>query len=243
MAVGSFAVQFLYLRYKSLSSIGRGATQAGAAIIEMALVLPLLLLLIGGVVDWSLALFANHTAARAILDGGRMLAMVRDFPEENEEPPYYADFLALTRERSMGVLEEDEIFVFPEKDIQATGMHGFRVSAVGDTNTHFLSLIGIRKLPVNFETVVFYERSGVNGSGMGRAVPPQPYLESLFESGGVSQEYEGYVDPGMNSFKMLITPPTFDPLPGFSGKGLGGGIINMDPNVGGSGDIIITPLP
>ena len=52
-----------------------GRRERGAAAVEMAIVLPLLLLVIGGLVDFGRAFYLNSVITNASREGARMLAM------------------------------------------------------------------------------------------------------------------------------------------------------------------------
>lgn len=58
--------------------------ERGAAAVEMAIVLPLLLLVIGGLVDFGRAFYLNAVITNASREGARMLAMSYSVPEAND---------------------------------------------------------------------------------------------------------------------------------------------------------------
>ena len=55
--------------------MSRTRRERGAAAVEMAIILPLLLLVIGGLVDFGRAYYLNVTATSAAREGARMVAM------------------------------------------------------------------------------------------------------------------------------------------------------------------------
>ena len=55
--------------------MSRSRRERGAAAVEMALVLPILLLVIGGLVDLGRALYLNTVASAGAREGARMVAM------------------------------------------------------------------------------------------------------------------------------------------------------------------------
>lgn len=57
--------------------------ERGAAAVEMAIVLPLLLLIIGGIVDFGRAYYLNSVITNASREGARMVAMGYTVPEAN----------------------------------------------------------------------------------------------------------------------------------------------------------------
>ncbi|KGN40874.1 TadE family protein [Knoellia aerolata] len=58
-----------------MSTITRRRRERGAAAVEMAIVLPLLLLVLGGVIEFGRALFIQNMATNAAREGARMRAL------------------------------------------------------------------------------------------------------------------------------------------------------------------------
>lgn len=58
-----------------MSTVARSRRERGAAAVEMAIVLPLLLLVLGGILEFGRALFIQNMATNAAREGARMRAL------------------------------------------------------------------------------------------------------------------------------------------------------------------------
>lgn len=83
----------------------RSADDRGAAAVEFAILLPLLLLIVFGIVDFGYALYSQHTLTQAAREGARLEALGRDA----------ADVDARTREAANGVAPERLSVSVPEE--------------------------------------------------------------------------------------------------------------------------------
>lgn len=73
--------------------------EAGAAILEFALVLPILFALLGGAFEIGRAILVRHAMIEAVRGGARMLARVPDPSCEGGCPPAVARAVAATRDQ------------------------------------------------------------------------------------------------------------------------------------------------
>lgn len=99
-----------------IASSWRAARERGANLIEMALVLPFLLLLLAGVIDIGRAFYTYVSLTNAVREGARFAAR---FPYEDNEGIITALVVARVREEPMESVPEDSIIV--EQPIQGLG--------------------------------------------------------------------------------------------------------------------------
>ena len=94
----------------------RGAGERGVNLIEMALVLPLLLLLLAGVVDLGRAFYTYVSLTNAVREGARFASKL---PYDDNEGAIVALVVARVREEPMQSVPEESIIV--EQPIEGLG--------------------------------------------------------------------------------------------------------------------------
>lgn len=88
-------------------STGAGCRQRGSAIVELALVLPLFLLLLFGVIDLGLSFWANLSMQHAVREGARYAVTGRNDLDPNaSDQQRYRAILAQIKFSSMGVFDK-----------------------------------------------------------------------------------------------------------------------------------------
>jgi hypothetical protein len=122
----------------------------GQTLVEVTLILPLLVLLVGAAVDWGLLLFVSHVAQNAVREGARVAVTRTSMTEASiatevsnriPDTPLFADF-------------RNNVDVSCE-----TGTPPFiKVVTNGNFNFMFMRLIGFTNTPITRTATMRYER-------------------------------------------------------------------------------------
>ena len=120
--------------------------------VEFTLGLVLILSLIGGIVDWSMMLFARHMSQNAVREAAREAALL---------PNPVGSQAALTA-TYQSVLPSGPLFdEYDDISIQVVpfgGASGVQIQASEVYETAFLRLVGFTTLPVEVSATVYHER-------------------------------------------------------------------------------------
>jgi Flp pilus assembly protein TadG len=127
----------------------------GQAIVEFTLVLPFLLILVGGAVDWGMAFFTSHTVQNAAREGARIAVTL---PSLDAPDP-----------RVMTTVQQKlpSVALFSGFEITNTTPSGptcgeeVTVSVSGTYNFTFLRLIGFTSMPVSRSVTMRYEQQAL----------------------------------------------------------------------------------
>jgi Flp pilus assembly protein TadG len=125
----------------------------GQTLVEVTLILPLVVLLVGAAVDWGLLLFVSHVAQNAVREGARVAVTKTSMTEASSaaaaeinsripETPLFADFRGSV-----------------DVSCTATGIPRFiTVATSGNFNFMFTRLIGFTNTTISRSASMRYER-------------------------------------------------------------------------------------
>ena len=132
------------------------STQGGVTSIEFSVTLPLLIVLLGIIIDGGLLFFASYMLDDAARMGARHAAVELDFDSGK-----YADLNTFVRSRIPNIELFDNLSVTIEgpSDMSNDGVEQtmIRVSITGTYQFHFLRLIGYSSIPLRQSAVMRYE--------------------------------------------------------------------------------------
>jgi len=135
---------------KSLTGFSKGQ-----AIVEFSLLLPFLLLLVGGAVDWGLVYFTSHIAQNAAREGARIAVTLPDLEAGDG------------RVSSTVKQKIPDISLFSNFKVSNTAPEGptcgkeVTVTVDGTYNFTFMRIIGLTEIPLASKTRMRYEHQEV----------------------------------------------------------------------------------
>ena len=127
----------------------------GQALIEFTLILPFLLLLVGGAVDWGMAFFTSHIAQNAAREGARIAVTLPNLTSDD------------ARVTSAVQPKIPDINLFSNFTVSNTAPAGttcgeeVTVTVDGSYNFTFLRLMGVNSLPLSRSTTMRYEHQAI----------------------------------------------------------------------------------
>lgn len=140
------------------SRIRRFRRDDGAAAVEFALVLPLLLILVFGIIDFGRLMYTANTLTSAVREGARFASVqeVLDFSAvQDHMQPYMSVGLGGTPLDASAITMTDGVDV--------SGVHNVTIGAVYDFNaiTPFANLVGMGSITLSPEATFRWERAPV----------------------------------------------------------------------------------
>ena len=127
----------------------------GQALIEFTLILPFLLILVGGAVDWGMAFFTSHIAQNAAREGARIAVTLPNLTSDD------------SRVTSAVQPKIPDVNLFSDFTVSNTAPAGttcgeeVTVTIDGSYNFTFLRLIGLNSLPLSRSTTMRYEHQEI----------------------------------------------------------------------------------
>src|SRR5262245_38626164 len=132
----------------------RGKTTRGQTIVEVTLIIPLLITLVGAAVDWGLVFFVSHVVQNAVRSGAR-LAVTKATP-----------FSATTvKDEVRRVIPDTSLFsgFRNTATIQVTCVAGtppfLKVQTTGVFSFYFMRIMGLSTITLTRDATMKYERS------------------------------------------------------------------------------------
>jgi Flp pilus assembly protein TadG len=152
----AMVTRLFYLTKKACEK-GRTRTRfsKGQAIVEFSLILPFMLLLIGGAVDFGIAFFTSHVAQNAAREGART-AVTLTFLGENDER------VSTTVKQKI-----PDVYLFSDFTVSNTPPAGttcgeeVTVTIRGNYNFTVLRIMGLTSMPLSRSTTMRYEHQAV----------------------------------------------------------------------------------
>jgi Flp pilus assembly protein TadG len=129
----------------------------GAAAIEFALVLPLLLILVFGIIDFGRLLFTANTLTSAVREGARF-ASVQEVLSEGDVRSHMAPYLSV----ALGGSPVDQNTIVLSDAVDAAGVHNVTVRITEYTFTAitpFANLVGMGSVTLSPEATFRWERA------------------------------------------------------------------------------------
>lgn len=129
----------------------------GAAAIEFALVLPLLLILVFGIIDFGRLLYTANTLTSAVREGARF-ASVQETLDEAQVRTHMAPYLSV----ALGGSPVSPNTIILSDAIDGAGVHNVRVQLTGYTFnaiTPFANLVGMGSITLSPEATFRWERA------------------------------------------------------------------------------------
>ena len=124
----------------------------GQALVEVTLIFPLLVILVGAAVDWGLGLFVSHVVQNGVREGARVA--VTQYPTVNS-----ANVKSLVN----SVIPDTPLFSGFRSVTSVTcttsgGLPSVTVQTNGTFNFIFLRLLGFTAMPISRSATMYYER-------------------------------------------------------------------------------------
>jgi Flp pilus assembly protein TadG len=124
----------------------------GQALVEVTLIFPLLVILVGAAVDWGLGLFVSHVVQNGVREGARVA--VTQYPTVNSanvksvvnsvipDTPLFSGFRSITNVTCT----------------TSAGLPSVTVQTSGTFNFIFLRILGFAPMPISRSATMYYER-------------------------------------------------------------------------------------
>ena len=140
----------------------RFSSSSGVTLLEFAIVFPLIILLLGGIVDWSIAIYARHLTLNATRSASRVAAVTAGFPDNcvfpSANPACNIAKLAYDQVIPSGSLFGNYQVIIVRGNLGAsTALEAITTRSIGVYNTTFLRAVGFPFLPVESRATVYYE--------------------------------------------------------------------------------------
>ena len=124
----------------------------GQTLVEVSLILPLMLVLVGSAVDWGLGLFVSHVVQNGVREGARVA--VTQYPTVNS---------ANVKSAVNSVIPNTPLFsgfrsVTSVICTSSGGLPSVTVQTNGTFNFIFLRLLGFAPMPISRSATMYYER-------------------------------------------------------------------------------------
>lgn len=128
---------------------------SGQAIVEFTLVLPFLLLLVGGAIDWGLGFFTSHTTQNAAREGARIAITLPSLATNDSR------VLTTVQQKLPSVALFSGFTITNTAPAGPTCGEEVTVTVSGTYNFTFLRLIGFTSMPVSRSVTMRYEQQAL----------------------------------------------------------------------------------
>ena len=134
-------------------------TCLGSIITEFAILLPLITVILGGTIDWSMACLASHVAQDVARSGARTAVTVSPSLYSIRQPLIESSLRAKLSDIKYITLVNSGVVVNPPTDItsEPTNQEMVNVEVSAEYKPFFLRIFGITSIPIEANSVMRYE--------------------------------------------------------------------------------------